>query len=263
MQYDSCCGYGGPRARGLMEAQAEAALSAKSGTRLVPRRRILPPRRRASASGASICSMAATTRSGRYPSRFATSRSPRLSVFGLRQISAAAFASNRANGDIQDCRIEGKIALDGRISWATTTSAACASTRGHGVSSAPTPFPQASRRASRMVHAAWACATAPFWMSWSGLFVALRYGMKVRTNSGVETSFGQEQQSVHRPAPLAVQPDILLMDEPGALDPVSTLVVEQLACELKKTCTRSWSLHNIQQAARISARSRFFLLERS
>ena len=58
-----------------------------------------------------------------------------------------------------------------------------------------------------------------------------------------------------------VQPDILLMDEPtSALDPVSTLVVEQLACELKETCTLVVVTHNMQQAARISDSVAFFLL---
>lgn len=58
-----------------------------------------------------------------------------------------------------------------------------------------------------------------------------------------------------------MQPDILLMDEPtSALDPVSTLVVEQLACELKGTCTLVVVTHNMQQAARISDSVAFFLL---
>lgn len=56
-----------------------------------------------------------------------------------------------------------------------------------------------------------------------------------------------------------MQPDILLMDEPtSALDPVSTLVVEQLACELKETCTLVVVTHNMQQAARISDSVAFF-----
>ena len=60
---------------------------------------------------------------------------------------------------------------------------------------------------------------------------------------------------------LACNTSLLLMDEPtSALDPVSTLVVEQLACELKETCTLVVVTHNMQQAARIADRTAFFLL---
>ena len=60
---------------------------------------------------------------------------------------------------------------------------------------------------------------------------------------------------------LAVQPEVLLMDEPtSALDPISTSKVEDLALELKKDYTIIMVTHNMQQAARISDNTAFFLL---
>ena len=60
---------------------------------------------------------------------------------------------------------------------------------------------------------------------------------------------------------LGVQPEVLLMDEPtSALDPISTSKIEDLAIELKKDYTIVMVTHNMQQAARISDRTAFFLL---
>ena len=60
---------------------------------------------------------------------------------------------------------------------------------------------------------------------------------------------------------LAVQPEVLLMDEPtSALDPISTSKIEELAMELKKDYTIVMVTHNMQQAARISDKTAFFLL---
>ena len=63
------------------------------------------------------------------------------------------------------------------------------------------------------------------------------------------------------PEPLAVQPEVLLMDEPtSALDPISTSKIEELVLELKKDYTIVMVTHNMQQAARVSDRTAFFLL---
>ena len=60
---------------------------------------------------------------------------------------------------------------------------------------------------------------------------------------------------------LAVQPDVLLMDEPtSALDPISTLKIEELMVELKKKYTVVVVTHNMQQAARVSDDTAFFLV---
>ena len=72
---------------------------------------------------------------------------------------------------------------------------------------------------------------------------------------------GGMQQRVGIARALAIQPEILLMDEPtSALDPGSTMKVEELMSELKKNYTVVIVTHNMQQAARISDRTAFFLL---
>lgn len=72
---------------------------------------------------------------------------------------------------------------------------------------------------------------------------------------------GGQQQRLCIARALAVQPEVLLMDEPtSALDPISTSKIEDLAAELKKQYTIIMVTHNMQQAARISDKTAFFLL---
>ncbi|MBS5550144.1 MAG: phosphate ABC transporter ATP-binding protein [Oscillospiraceae bacterium] len=72
---------------------------------------------------------------------------------------------------------------------------------------------------------------------------------------------GGQQQRLCIARALAVKPDVLLMDEStSALDPISTSKIEDLAAELKKDYTIIMVTHNMQQAARISDKTAFFLL---
>ena len=72
---------------------------------------------------------------------------------------------------------------------------------------------------------------------------------------------GGQQQRLCIARALAVEPEVLLMDEPtSALDPISTSKIEDLAAELKNKYTIIMVTHNMQQAARISDKTAFFLL---
>lgn len=72
---------------------------------------------------------------------------------------------------------------------------------------------------------------------------------------------GGQQQRLCIARALAVEPEVLLLDEPtSALDPISTSKIEDLAAELKENYTIVMVTHNMQQAARISDKTAFFLL---
>ena len=85
--------------------------------------------------------------------------------------------------------------------------------------------------------------------------------VKDRLNKSALGLSGGQQQRLCIARALAVEPKVLLMDEPtSALDPISTSKIEELATELKKDYTIIMVTHNMQQAARISDRTAFFLL---
>ncbi|MBI3006458.1 MAG: phosphate ABC transporter ATP-binding protein [Ignavibacteriales bacterium] len=80
------------------------------------------------------------------------------------------------------------------------------------------------------------------------------------SKSGVSLSGGQQQRLCIARA-LAVNPEVLLMDEPAsALDPISTAKIEELIYELKKSYTIVIVTHNMQQAARVSDETAFFYI---
>lgn len=90
--------------------------------------------------------------------------------------------------------------------------------------------------------------------------VAIWDDVKDRLNQNAYSLSGGQQQRICIARCLAIEPDVILMDEPtSALDPISTLKVEELVQSLKKQYSIVIVTHNMQQAARISDKTAFFL----
>src|ERR1044072_6008342 len=87
--------------------------------------------------------------------------------------------------------------------------------------------------------------------------------VKDRLSKSAMSLSGGQQQRLCIARALAVEPEVLLMDEPAsALDPISTAKIEELIYELKENFTIVIVTHNMQKAARVSDRTAFFMLGR-
>jgi phosphate transport system ATP-binding protein len=163
---------------------------------------------------------------------------------------------NRMNDLIDGCRIEGQIRLEGKNIFDRDVDVAMLRRRVGMVFQKPNPFPK-----SIYENVAYGLRLAGInkkraldeTVEWALKGAALWDEVKDRLNeSALGLSGGQQQRLVIARA-IAIQPDVILLDEPcSALDPISTLKVEELITGLKEQYTIVIVTHNMQQAARVS-----------
>jgi phosphate transport system ATP-binding protein len=171
---------------------------------------------------------------------------------------------NRLNDLIDICRVEGEIKLHGQDLLGPEVDVAELRRRVGMVFQKPNPFPKSiyenvayglriqgmNKRRQLDETVEWALRGAALWDE-----------VKDRLNDSAFGLSGGQQQRLVIARAIAVQPEVILLDEPcSALDPISTLKVEELINELKRDYTIIIVTHNMQQAARVSDYTAFMYL---
>lgn len=171
---------------------------------------------------------------------------------------------NRMNDLVDNCKITGKITIDGEDIYSPKTDITLLRKRAGMVFQKPNPFPMSiydNIAYGPRVHKIKNKQTLNEIVEKSLTAAALWDEVKDRLRKPALGLSGGQQQRLCIARALAVSPDIILMDEPtSALDPISTLKIEDLIEELKKNYTVIIVTHNMQQAARISDMTAFFLM---
>lgn len=171
---------------------------------------------------------------------------------------------NRMN-DLVDCvMIEGKVYLDGEDIYDPKVDTTLLRKKMGMVFQQPNPFPMSiydNIAYGPRIHGIKNKAALDEIVERSLRGAAIFDEVKDRLKKSALGLSGGQQQRLCIARALAVEPEILLMDEPtSALDPISTLKVEELMEELKKDYTVVVVTHNMQQAARVSDYTAFFLV---
>ncbi|WP_010496093.1 phosphate ABC transporter ATP-binding protein PstB [Paenibacillus elgii] len=170
---------------------------------------------------------------------------------------------NRMNDLIDNVRITGDIYVDGQNIYGPETDVVSLRKKVGMVFQRPNPFPMSiydNIAYGPRIHGTKKKAVLDEIVERSLVQAALWDEVKDRLNKSALGLSGGQQQRLCIARLLAVEPDVLLMDEPtSALDPISTLKVEELTQVLKEKYTIIIVTHNMQQAARISDYTSFFL----
>lgn len=170
---------------------------------------------------------------------------------------------NRMNDLVEGCRITGELMLDGEDIYGTMDVNQLRKRVGM-VFQKPNPFPMSiydNIAYGPRTHGIRSKAKLDEIVEKALRDAAIWDEVKDRLKKSALGMSGGQQQRLCIARALAVEPEVLLMDEPtSALDPISTARIEDLASELKEKYTIVMVTHNMQQAARISDRTAFFLL---
>jgi phosphate transport system ATP-binding protein len=171
---------------------------------------------------------------------------------------------NRMNDLVDNVRVEGQILLDGDNIYDKSVDITALRQRVGMVFQKPNPFPMSvfenvayglrlqgiSKRRVLEEKVEWALRGAALWDE-----------VKDRLDENALGMSGGQQQRLVIARSIAIEPEILLLDEPAsALDPISTLKIEELIYELKSQYTLLIVTHNMQQAARVSDETAFMYL---
>ncbi|MGL5928976.1 MAG: phosphate ABC transporter ATP-binding protein PstB [Dermatophilaceae bacterium] len=174
---------------------------------------------------------------------------------------------NRMHEVIPGAHVTGEVLMDDRSLYAKDTDPVDVRRRVGMVFQRPNPFPTMSIRENvlagvRLNATKLSKGAAEELLETSLGGANLWTEVKDRLDRPGSSLSGGQQQRLCIARAIAVQPEVILMDEPcSALDPISTLAIEDLINELKDEYTVVIVTHNMQQAARVSDRTGFFNLE--